>query len=129
MVVSNVIASSQLDTPTCHYLQKLGDSAIKAMAQNALLHHDNQILTRQNAEKASQKGQNSAQLGKARLLSEDDILEAQISRQLVRLLLLDQPPRQDEAKKQPIDFDAWVSHYNDEIFEELAMETIDRLEP
>ena len=65
MVVSNVIAGSQLDTPTRHYVQKLGDSAIKAMAQTALLHHDNQILTHQNTEKASRKGQKSAQLGKA----------------------------------------------------------------
>ena len=99
------------------------------MAQNVLLHHNSQILMRQNIEKASWKGQELAQLGKAQLMSEDDILEAQISCLLVRPLLLDQPPWQNEADLQPMDFDTWVSHCDDEIFEELAMETIDRLEP
>ena len=60
MVVSNVIAGSQLDTLTCHYNQKLGDSTIKAKAQIALLHYNNQILMRQNAKKASQRSKVSS---------------------------------------------------------------------
>ena len=58
-------------------LQKLGNAAEKAFAQCALLHDENKLLFEQNNEAKSRVAAKSTVVGKAKVMSYEDIVNAQ----------------------------------------------------
>ena len=61
-------------------LQKLGNAAEKAFAQCALLHDENKLLFEQNNEAKSRVAAKSTVVGKAKVMSYEDIVNAQRKR-------------------------------------------------
>ena len=69
-----------LDAAGRHRLQKLGNAAEKAIADRTLLAEENRLLFDQNNEKTTRSSTRSTVVGVARIMSYDDILEAQKAR-------------------------------------------------
>jgi hypothetical protein len=61
-------------------LQKLSNAAEKAFAERSLLLDDNRLLFAQNSEKVSRKSARSTVVGTAKVMSYEDIVEAQTNR-------------------------------------------------
>jgi hypothetical protein len=73
--------SQHLDAAGKHRLQKLANAAEKAIADRVLLVEENRILFDQNNEKMSRSSIKSTVVGTARVMSYNDILEAQMKRE------------------------------------------------
>ncbi len=69
-----------LDGPCKLRLQKLGNAAENAIAERALLFDDNRLLFAQNNEKAYRQSTRSTVIGNTKIISYDDIVEAQKKR-------------------------------------------------
>lgn len=72
--------SHLLDGPSKHRLQKLSDAARKSFAECALLLDENRLLFEQNNESNCRKSAMSTMVGKAKVMSYDDIVAAQAKR-------------------------------------------------
>jgi hypothetical protein len=70
----------RLDGPCKLRLQKLGNTAENAVAERALLFNDNRLLFAQNNEKAYRQSTRLTVIGNARVMSHNDIVEAQKKR-------------------------------------------------
>lgn len=66
-----------LDASHRHRLQKLANAAHKCFAERALLLDENRLLFEQNNESNCRKSIRSTKVGEAKLMSYDDIVEAQ----------------------------------------------------
>lgn len=69
-----------LDDLSRFRLQKLSNAAEKAFAERSLLLDDNRLLFAQNNEKVSRKSERSTVVGTAKVMSYEDIVEAQTNR-------------------------------------------------
>jgi hypothetical protein len=69
-----------LDDLSRFRLQKLSNAAEKAFAERSLLLDDNRLLFAQNNEKVSRKSARSTVVGTAKVMSYEDIVEAQTNR-------------------------------------------------
>jgi DDE superfamily endonuclease len=74
-------ASQHLDAAGKHRLQKLANAGERAIADRVLLVEENRILFDQNNEKMSRSSTKSTVVGTARIMSYDDIMEAQRKRE------------------------------------------------
>ena len=74
-------ASQHLDAAGKHRLQKLANAGERAIADRVLLVEENRILFDQNNEKMSRSSTKSTVVGTARIMSYDDIVEAQRKRE------------------------------------------------
>ena len=68
-----------LDSPSKHCLKKLANAAQKAFAERALL-DENWLLFEQNNESNFRQSTRSTVVGKAKVMSYEDIIEAQAKR-------------------------------------------------
>lgn len=69
-----------LDSPSRRRLQKLANAAEKAFAKPALLLDKNRLLVDQNNESNCRRSTRSTVVGKVKVMSYEDIVEAQIKR-------------------------------------------------
>jgi hypothetical protein len=69
-----------LDEPSKQRLQKLANAAQNSFAERALLFDENQLLFKQNKESKTRKSTSSTVVGKAKVMSYEDIVEAQAKR-------------------------------------------------
>ena len=69
-----------LDSPSKHRLQKLANAAEKAFAERALLLDKNRLLFEQNNESNCRQSTRSTVVGKAKVISYEDIVEVQAKR-------------------------------------------------
>ena len=69
-----------LDGPSKHRLQKLANAAQKAFAERAPLQDENRLLFEQNNESTCRRSTRSTVVGKAKVMSYEDIVEAQAKR-------------------------------------------------
>jgi len=69
-----------LDSPSRRRLQKPANAAEKAFAKRALLLDENRLLVDQNNESNCRRSTRSTVVGKAKVMSYEDIVEAQIKR-------------------------------------------------
>jgi hypothetical protein len=69
-----------LDEPSKHCLQKLANAAEKAFAERPLLLDEKRLLFQQNNERESRQSTRSTVVGKAKVMSYEDIVEAQAKR-------------------------------------------------
>ena len=69
-----------LDSPSKHCLKKLANAAQKAFAERALLLDENRLLFEQNNESNCRQSTRSTVVGKAKVMSYEDIIEAQAKR-------------------------------------------------
>ncbi len=69
-----------LDEPSKRRLRKLANAAQKSFAECALLLDENKLLFKQNKESKSRKSTRSTVVGKAKVMSYEDIVEAQVKR-------------------------------------------------
>ena len=73
---------AKLNSPIKYRFQKLADAAEKAFADRAMLLDENQMLFEQNNEKTSRMSVRSTVVGSARVMSYEDIVEAQRKRDI-----------------------------------------------
>ena len=71
-----------LDSSSRHRIRKLANAAEKAFADRAILLDENQLLFEQNNEKTTRVSIRSTVVGNAKVMSWDDILEAQRKRDM-----------------------------------------------
>jgi hypothetical protein len=69
-----------LDEPSKRRLQKLANAAQKSFAECAILLDENRLLFEQNNESNCRKSTQSTVVGKAKVMSYEDIIEAQAKR-------------------------------------------------
>jgi hypothetical protein len=69
-----------LDKPSKQRLQKLANAAQKSFAECALLLDENRLLFQQNNERDCRQSTRSTVVGKAKVMSYEDIVEAQARR-------------------------------------------------
>jgi hypothetical protein len=69
-----------LDAPNRHRLRKLANAARKCFAERALLLDENRLLFEQNNESNCRKSVRPTKVGEAKVISYDDIVEAQAKR-------------------------------------------------
>ena len=69
-----------LNGPSEHCLQKLTNAAEKVFAERALLLDENRLMFQQNNEKEPHQSSRSTVVGKAKVMSYEDIVEAQAKR-------------------------------------------------
>ncbi|OQE13948.1 hypothetical protein PENSTE_c041G06370 [Penicillium steckii] len=74
--------ASDLDSGCKHRLQTLSHAAEKVFAERALLLEENRILFEQNNEKTSRQSSGQTVIGHAKVMSYDDIVEAQKKREM-----------------------------------------------
>jgi hypothetical protein len=77
-----------LDGPSKHRLQKLANAAQKAFAERALLLDENRLLFEQNNESNRRQSTKSTVVGKAKVMSYEDIVEAQARRDAREAILV-----------------------------------------
>lgn len=71
---------SALDSPTRHHFQKLANATEKAFADRSILLDENRLLFEQNNEKRTRQSVKSTMPGNARIMTYDDIVEAEQKR-------------------------------------------------
>jgi hypothetical protein len=71
---------SALDSPTKHHFQKLANTTEKAFADRTILLDENRLLFEQNNEKITRQSVKSTMPGNARIMTYDDIVEAEQKR-------------------------------------------------
>jgi hypothetical protein len=71
---------STLDSPTKHHFQKLANATEKAFADRTILLDENRLLFEQNNEKTTRQSVKSTIPGNARIMTYDDIVEAEQKR-------------------------------------------------
>lgn len=69
-----------LDAPSRHRLQKLTNAARRCFAERALLLDENRLLFEQNNESNCRRSVRATKVGEAKVMSYDDIVEAQAKR-------------------------------------------------
>ncbi|CRG92947.1 hypothetical protein PISL3812_10043 [Talaromyces islandicus] len=81
MLRNQVAADVRTLDPVCqNRLEKLNHAAERAMAERALLLDENRLLFEQNNEKTTRQSTGSRVVGHAKVMSYEDILEAQRKR-------------------------------------------------
>jgi hypothetical protein len=75
-----------LDSPSKYRFQKLANAAEKAFADRAILLDENKLLFEQNNEKTTRSSTRSTVPGNARIMTYDDIVEAQRKRDVKEAL-------------------------------------------
>lgn len=90
-----------LDGPSKRHLQKLGNAAQKAFAERALL-DENRLLFEQNDESSCRQSTRSTVVDKAKMMSHDDIVEAQAKRDVKEVVIKEKrdPKRKSSASLQ-----------------------------
>jgi hypothetical protein len=71
-----------IDAPCKSYIQKLANAAENAFADRAILLDENLLLFEQNNEKSTRKSMRATVVGSARVMSYEDIVEAQKQRDI-----------------------------------------------
>jgi DDE superfamily endonuclease len=71
-----------LDSPSKHRFQKLANAAEKAFADRAILLDENKLLFEQNNEKTTRSSTRSTVTGTAKIMTYEDIMEAQKKRDI-----------------------------------------------
>jgi hypothetical protein len=71
---------SALDSPTRYHFQKLANATEKAFADRSILLDENRLLFEQNNEKTTRQSVKSTMPGNARIMTYDDIVEAEQKR-------------------------------------------------
>lgn len=72
--------AQSLDVPSKQRLQKLANAAGKSFAERVLLADENRLLFEQNNESKCRQSTRSTVVGKAKVVSYEDIVEAQAKR-------------------------------------------------
>lgn len=97
---SQVVADVRTLDPACQdRLEKLNHAAERAMAERALLLDENRLLFEQNNEKTTRQSTGSRVVGHAKVMSYEDILEAQRKRDAKAVAR----PRANRRRSQPVD--------------------------
>ncbi|KAE8440294.1 hypothetical protein EG329_009812 [Mollisiaceae sp. DMI_Dod_QoI] len=78
----NIAQCKELDDPCKLYVQKLANAAENAFADRAILLDENSLLFEQNNEKVTRKSIKATVVGSARVMSYEDIVEAQKQRDM-----------------------------------------------
>lgn len=78
----SIAQCSELDDPCKIYVQKLANATENAFADQAILLDENLLLFEQNNEKATRKSIKATVVGSARVMSYEDIVEAQKQRDI-----------------------------------------------
>jgi hypothetical protein len=78
----SIAQSRELDSPCRLNIQKLANAAENAFAEQAILLDKNLLLFEQNNEKATRKSIKATVVGSARVMSYEDIVEAQKQRDI-----------------------------------------------
>jgi hypothetical protein len=72
--------TQSLDSACKHRLQRLGRAAAQVFAERALLLEENRVLFEQNNEKTCRQSSGTTVVGHAKVMSYEDIIEAQKKR-------------------------------------------------
>jgi hypothetical protein len=100
MLRNQVAADVRTLDPMCQdRLEKLNHAAERAMAERALLLDENRLLFEQNNEKTTRQSTGSKVVGHAKVMSYEDILEAQRKRDAKAVAR----PRANRQRSQPMD--------------------------
>lgn len=78
----SIAQCGELDDPCKIYVQKLANAAENAFADRAILLDENLLLFEQNNEKTTRKSTKATVVGSARVMSYEDIVEAQKQRDI-----------------------------------------------
>jgi hypothetical protein len=79
-IEESIAHGGEIDAPCKSYIQKLANVAETAFADRAILLDENLLLFEQNNEKATRKSIRATVVGSARVMSYEDIVEAQKQR-------------------------------------------------
>ena len=90
-----------LDDSNRHYVQKLANAAERAFADRALLLDENSNLFKQNNEKECRKSARSTVVGKAKVMSYEDIKAAQAKRDAKEAALVKGRPGRKRKSSAP----------------------------
>jgi len=80
--VESIAHSGEIDGPCKSDIRKLANAAENAFADRAILLDENLLLFEQNNEKATRKSIRATVVGSARVMSYEDIVEAQKQRDI-----------------------------------------------
>jgi hypothetical protein len=81
-IEKSIAQSGEIDAPCKSYIQKLANAAENAFADRAILLDENLLLFEQNNEKTTRKSMRATVVGSARVMSYEDICEAQKQRDI-----------------------------------------------
>lgn len=92
-----------LDKPSKPCLRKLANAAEKAFAERALLLDENRLLFQQNNERESRQSTRSTVVGKAKVMSREDIVEAQAKRDAKEAAVVKGKPGRKRKASAPVE--------------------------
>lgn len=81
-IEKSIAQDGEIDAPCKRYIQKLANAVENAFAYRAILLDENSLLFEQNNEKTTRKSIRATVVGSARVMSYEDIVEAQRQRDL-----------------------------------------------
>jgi hypothetical protein len=81
-IEKSIAQGGEIDAPCKSYIQKLANAAENAFADRAILLDENLLLFEQNNEKTTHKSMKATVVGSARVMSYEDIVEAQKQRDI-----------------------------------------------
>jgi hypothetical protein len=81
-IEKSIAQGGEIDAPCKRYIQKLANAAENAFADQAILLDENSLLFEQNNEKTTCKSIRATVVGSTRVMSYEDIVEAQRQRDL-----------------------------------------------